>query len=290
MTTESKADTHALGLIALDRLDDDLIIQELQGRAVSTWVYKFKQDGQEITGLSISGVEQACRDSGRKGEAIRVLRHEWRETEDAFYGTVEAGRYYVGGEGHEVLVDTAIGAKREQKLKWSKKRRGWYTDSFAFEKAISKAARNAKAKLLDDRLKSEIVAMALKEGRYRQVKPADVREAQAATNKEDGPPSANRVKADEARRRFFAIAEELGLAGPAAIHAHVRLKCHGEGRHSDDDPAACHMLSDSIRYLESQGKTTADAWDEMTKRLGPESPLEPDDADGSQGRLSDGGE
>jgi len=110
------ADESALALITFDGLDDDLIVAELQGRAVSTWAYRFSQDGQEVTGLSIAGVEQACRESGRHGEAIRIIRHDWRETDDAYYGTVEAGRYLVAEDGREVLVDTGLEARGEAQM------------------------------------------------------------------------------------------------------------------------------------------------------------------------------
>ena len=257
----------SLDLVTFDRLDDELIIAELQGRAVQTWAYSFRQDNQEISGLSIGGVEQACRESGRRGEAIRVLRHEWRETEDAVFATVEAGRFLIAADGREILTDTTIGAKAAPKRKWSNKKRGWYNDPFVFETAISKAARNAKSKLLDDRLKAETLAAALKAGRTRQVDKKEVVAAKQAADREDEPPSAEDVRADEARRRFFKIAEGLGLLEHGAIHAAIGLKCHGEGPHGDDDPGACHRLSAGLRYLASQGKSTAEAWEVMIARL-----------------------
>lgn len=261
-----------LDLITLDRLDDDLIVAEVQGRAISTWAYKFTQDGQEITGLSIAGVEQACRASGRHGEAIRILKHEWRETEDAYYGIVEAGRYLLSSDGREVLIDTAIGSKHEAKLKWSKKRNGWYEDPFAFEKAISKAARNAKAKLLDDQVKSEIVAAALKQGRTQAVSPRQVKQARRETTKEESPPPRDKVKDDEARRRFFATAGEMELLTSDAIHAKLGLDCKGQGNHDDDDPEACHSLSARVDVLSNDGRGRAAAWDAMTKALKGEVP------------------
>src|SRR3989304_10132837 len=122
MTEKQEGET--LELVAFDRLDDELIIAELQGRAVQTWAYSFRQDNQEVTGLSIGGVEQACRESGRQGEAIRVLRHEWRETEEAVIATVEAGRFLIAADGREILTDTTIGAKAAPKKRGSNKKRG----------------------------------------------------------------------------------------------------------------------------------------------------------------------
>lgn len=259
-------------LVLLDRLDDDLIVAELQGRAISTWAYKFTQDGQEITGLSIAGVEQAARETGRHGEAIRVLKHDWRETDEAYYATVEAGRFYLSADGREVLVDSAIGAKREQKQKWGTTRGKWYTDKFAFEKAISKAARNAKGKLLDDKLKAEVIAMALKEGRYRQVQPPEQKAAARAQVKEQAPPPQATVNTETAHRRFFATAGEMQLRTQAQVHAWLGFLCAGKPEdHMDGDPKACHLLRDSVQQLGGN----AAAWDEMTKRLkdGPHTPF-----------------
>ena len=264
MSQAATADDSSLALISFDGLDDDLIVAELQGRAVSTWAYRFTQDGQEVTGLSIAGVEQACRESGRHGEAIRILRHDWRETEDAYYGTVEAGRYLVAEDGREVLVDTALGSKREGKLKWSKNKNRWYTDQFAFEKAISKAARNAKGKLLDDELKAKVIALAAKAGQVRQVGSADTKAATKAATKQAAPPPKERVQSDEARRRFFATAGEMGHTTLSAIHACLRLPCGGRGNHKDGDPNACHALSEHGRMLALDGRGTDGAWEFMT--------------------------
>jgi len=250
-------------LIVIDRLDDDLIVQELQGRAVETWAYRFSEGGQEVTGLTVTGVEQACRESGRHGEAIRITDHTETETDDAFHAVVTAGRYYVAGDGREVLVDTAIGAKREPKLKWSPKNAKWYTDKFAFEKAISKAARNAKGKLLDDGLKAEVVAMALKAGRYRDVPQREQKGARKAVQKEEAPPSAVSVRLDEARRRLFAVAGEMGISESGSLHGALRLPCKGAGNHEDGDPGACHALREAIK---ASGGDEA-AWDTMTARL-----------------------
>lgn len=267
--TAKEANGQELALITLDRLDDDLIIAELQGRAVSAWAYIFTQDGQEVTGLSVAGVEQAARETGRHGEAIRVIHHDWRETDDAYYVTVEAGRFYVASDGREVHVDTAIGAKKEAKLKWGKNK-GWYTDKFAFEKAFSKAARNAKAKLLDETLKAEVIAMALKEGRYRQVSQADRKATAKSQAKESSTPTAEQVKTEEARRRFFATAGEMTLNTLSEIHDFLGLACKGQGNHKNNDPEACHLLRERIAELGGN----ADAWDSLTVRLkaGPHSP------------------
>jgi len=256
-----------LALITFDSLDDEIVVAELQGRAVSTWAYSFSQDGQQVTGLSIAGVEQACRESGRHGEAIRITRHDWRETDDAYYGTVEAGRYLVADDGREVLIDTALGSKREGKLKWSKNKNRWYTDQFAFEKALSKAARNAKGKLLDDKLKARVIAMAAKAGQVRQVGPAETEVAEKAAKKQAAPPPKERVQSDEARRRFFATTGEMGLTTLAAIHARLRLPCGGRGNHKDGDPNACHALSERVRTLAIDGRGTDGAWEFATRVL-----------------------
>ena len=57
----------------MDSLDDELIIQELEGRLPEILTYHFKDKGQEIWGLSKAGVDEAKGELGKQGECIREL-------------------------------------------------------------------------------------------------------------------------------------------------------------------------------------------------------------------------
>lgn len=58
----------------MDRMDDELIVAEIEGRVVDTWVYHFPGEaGVEQWGLSKVGVDASCAELAKKGEVIREL-------------------------------------------------------------------------------------------------------------------------------------------------------------------------------------------------------------------------
>ncbi|HXG36549.1 MAG TPA: hypothetical protein VNL15_06245 [Dehalococcoidia bacterium] len=183
-------DSETLALVAIEAVDDDLIVQELRGRAVEQWAYQLpttNERGEKISGLTIAGVSESCRESARHGEAIRILDKEWRETEDAFYAIITAGRFAVAEDGREALLDTAVGTKRQAKRFWSKQKNGYMDDPFAFDKAISKAERNAKSKLLSMQVKQQVLALALQAGKVREVDRKEQETARKAQEKTAAP-------------------------------------------------------------------------------------------------------
>ena len=160
-----------LPYVLMDSEDDQQILAELQGAVLDTYVYSFEQEGKTITGLSRAGVEQACRESANKrGEVYRIM-DEPKVEEDAEYikAIIKAGRYKIlldkkGNFKGEILLDTAIGAKRQ----WKKLRTrdGKIIDNrFAFEMAISKAQRNAKMSLLPYKFIAEMINIYRKQGK-----------------------------------------------------------------------------------------------------------------------------
>jgi len=147
-------------LAKIEELDDQAIISALEGSVSETWAYSFAQDGKAITGLSIVGVEQAAREMAKLGEALREesvnLVYE-DEREGRFVAHV--ARYAVNGAGREVLLDSAIRAKRQPKF--MKLRDGSEKfDQHWFEKGVGKALRNAKAALIADAVRQRILAIA----------------------------------------------------------------------------------------------------------------------------------
>ena len=142
-------------LALIDELEDTAIIEAVSGKVSETWVYEFRgPDGKPVRGLSVIGVENAAREAAKKGEAIREIdcRLEYEDDREARF-VARAGRYAIGANGQEVLLDVAIRAKRQPK--WGKRAQGggeYFIDAW-YEIGVSKANRNAKAALLPEEVR-----------------------------------------------------------------------------------------------------------------------------------------
>ena len=150
----------------MDAKDDEAIVLELKGVKSTALVYEFPQDGKTIRGLSKVGVEEATRELALgRGEVLRVLHDPtWRIDGEYYEVAVTAGRFLVNQDGREIPLDTTVGAKRQ----WTKMRLKSgeiVPDPFAFEKAISKAVRNAKHSLLPVDIIEAVIAKGQAQGR-----------------------------------------------------------------------------------------------------------------------------
>lgn len=156
--------------VAMDRLDDDAIMAELEGRTIKALVYEFKQDGGTVRGLSKVGVDSVAREMAKQGEVLREMELDWAVDDDgAVLFKAKVGRYMVQtnqatGEIHEVLLDTAFGVKRQEKGY-----AGGRANPFWFEQGSMKAARNARMRLIREDLKQTVIQAAVNEGRVQKV-------------------------------------------------------------------------------------------------------------------------
>ena len=163
----------------MDALDDDAIIAELRGAAMKEYIYSFEQGDTKVTGLSKVGVDAAVAEMAKKGEVIREMEVDVHWLEDAVVVLVKAGRYLVSKEGKEILLETSFGSKRQTtkmtvygKDQFGRRKReeiNLVEDPFFFEKALSKAARNAKRRMIPEDLITMVIAEATKEGKIRRV-------------------------------------------------------------------------------------------------------------------------
>jgi hypothetical protein len=101
----------------MDRLDEEALRKELEGVAGTDLVYVVKEGGQEVVGLSKSGVDECCMALVAQGQVIREedLQHEIigeGEDREALF-KVKAARFAVSPEGQEVRLDQVIGVKRQ---------------------------------------------------------------------------------------------------------------------------------------------------------------------------------
>jgi len=183
----TKADTPEGQLIAdkissavdiFDQIDTGELAKYLDREVTGSWAYEFRMDGKPVHGLSAAGANEASRFIAHKSGGQIVIRtmnlESVIEEPDCFKATVKAGSYIVGfagGKPIELLLDTSIGfAKQMKKGKRTDpeqiKAKGEFWDiPHAEVLAVTKAERNAKAHLIPDRIKTEIINLALKKGR-----------------------------------------------------------------------------------------------------------------------------
>lgn len=181
----------------IESLDDSLIITALQGAtdaAVRTWAYQFRQDGQDIIGMSIDGVQEAAREMARRGDVIDQTEVKLdRETDREAYFTARAVRYAVSPDGQRVQMDSAIRSKRIEKftrLREPKTINGKVVtevfNRYWYEVGVAKAARNAVEALLPEGIKQWMMETAKKGGNVRDVSKEKRQAAQHHTAPGDG--------------------------------------------------------------------------------------------------------
>ena len=101
----------------MDRLDEDALRRELEGVPSNDLVYVVREGGQEVTGLSKTGVDECCMALVAQGQVIREEELSYEvigadEDREALF-KVRAARYAVSPSGQEVRLDQVIGVKRQ---------------------------------------------------------------------------------------------------------------------------------------------------------------------------------
>ena len=101
----------------MDRMDEEALRHELEGVPSTELVYVVREGGQEVIGLSKSGVDECCIALVSQGQVIREesldceLIGEGEDREALF--KVTAARYAVHPDKGEVRLDQVIGVKRQ---------------------------------------------------------------------------------------------------------------------------------------------------------------------------------
>lgn len=149
----------------MDRRDTALILQQMRGQLVEEYVYQFKDKGHLVRQFTAVGIDWASEEMAKRtDEVIRIIKSEYKYDDKNYFFEVTAGRYLVNKQtGHEVLLDTTTGRKREPINKPKRDGSGYRYDKFAFETGGRKAERNAKRQLLNQILIANLIDIALKE-------------------------------------------------------------------------------------------------------------------------------
>ena len=101
----------------MDRMDEEALRRELDGVASTDLVYVVKEGGQEVIGLSKTGVDECCMALVSQGQVIREENLQYEligegEDREALF-KVRAARFAVSPAGQEVRLDQVIGVKRQ---------------------------------------------------------------------------------------------------------------------------------------------------------------------------------
>lgn len=151
--------------IASELSDDKMIEAEMMGDVLPHFIYQFEQEGKKVSGLSVKGVHEVVRRLNRNpksGYKIHI---------NPQYQKVERDVEYNGEKGVEVSVfaedlltgNSAWGIKFEPYFKTG--RRGKYANTFALEKALAKAERNAKRKLIPETVAVKMIEVMIGENK-----------------------------------------------------------------------------------------------------------------------------
>jgi len=170
-------------VVASEVADDEQIEAELMGKAMEHYVYSFCEYGckehcnhKRVTGMTVAGVNEMSRQLTKKkdsGIKIRIVPDSIK---------IERGVEENGEQGVSVILiaenmltgETAIGAKFEPFQKTGRK--GKYPNTFALEKAVSKAERNAKRKLIPEKVAIEMIKKFVKSGNVQPLAPINQRQ------------------------------------------------------------------------------------------------------------------
>jgi hypothetical protein len=170
MVREDEGDLYRV----MDRADEALILEEIQGNTLATMLYSFPQQGNVVTDLSVKGVQEIIRLLNERGGAkigIADTPPVIQETEDSWRVMVRAvdGRTGVG----------RWGIAEQPKVMDTKK--GPLKDKFALTKALNKAERNALAKMIPEQFKQTVIAQFLGTPEaVKTLKPVDAKTAELA--------------------------------------------------------------------------------------------------------------
>jgi len=170
----------------MDKRDETQIVETLQGRYLQEFVYSFQQEGHLVTQLSWLGIQEASRAFG----GLKCDVEKETETEETIRIVIRA-------------TDTRTNASRFGVAQQEKKmmtKLGVMDDKFAWQKAYSKAQRNALRQLLPQTLLKEWIDKKL--GKKVEVPPQPI--------STETPSFGDKITIPQ-QRRLFAILNKAGI-------------------------------------------------------------------------------
>lgn len=155
-------------VVASEFADDAIIEAEMMGNVLPYFIYSFQQDGKEVVGLTVKGTNETVRRLNRDPKSGSKIHMN-----PAYMIKEEVERDGVKGIEISVFAEdlvsgnSAWGVKfepyKKTKKDWKTGKEVTYTNTFATEKALSKAERNAKRKLIPEVLATKMIEKLMKE-------------------------------------------------------------------------------------------------------------------------------
>lgn len=232
---------------AMDALDENQILDALQGRPSQVMAYSFKSGGKTQTGLSYAGVAECVREMNVRGfTSIRVspnvppVIEEFQEEDEKgqtvtyFRVTTYAEDSKNGGGQYGMATQRKFQGFRDKSRKPE-------LDHFALTKALSKSQRNAMLPLIPVEFREVVIAQALDD-------PARVQQIRAggAGQLADLPAPLTDERAEAQRETARALFREIQAVNrlfmlPAQHHAYLTRAEHSHAR-----------LDEYIAYLQDK--------------------------------------
>ena len=160
----SKELVEARPFLVMDKQDEKQVIAEMSGEIMEAYVYSYTQGNKVVEGLSLAGINAVAIHMAETGHPIRVINQWITEDEKYIKAIVKVGRFSVKDDCEEVMLDSTLGAKRQPRYYSS-----GIENPFAYELAITKAERNARKKLMPEKIIMEMMKEYKKQGKVEEV-------------------------------------------------------------------------------------------------------------------------
>jgi len=159
--------------LVMDKADEEQVLAEMRGEIIKEYVYSYIQGKKIVEGLSLAGINAVAIHMAESGRPLRVI-DQWITEDDKYIkAIVKVGRFSVTDEGTEVMLDSTLGAKRQAR-NYPK----GAENPFAYELAITKAERNARKKLMPEKIIIEMMKEYKKQGKTKKLEEPTLEEAQ----------------------------------------------------------------------------------------------------------------
>ena len=190
--------------LMMDKEDEEQIVREMRGEIIKEYVYSFTQKGKVVEGLSKAGVDAIALEMAQRNRPFRIIGEPIINEDDKYVkAIVKVGRYLIYPDGREVLMDTVLGTKRQAKF---------YSDGtenpFAYEQALIKAERNAKRRLIPEKIMIEMLKLYKEQGRVKRIKEepskSDI-ETEYSIGEREGVTVGEQLEADKKKKKLIQI-------------------------------------------------------------------------------------
>lgn len=203
----SPIDSKTAFYVQSELMDDEQIEQELLGKMAEFYVYEFPADeGKTVRGLTITGVRDSVRNINKrtKQTGMRILLDpDKMKVEEAEQDGQKGIRVIVWAKD---MISGMFnpGTKFEPYQKYSRRQKKMISNTFALEKATSKAIRNAFRGLFPEQLVIKMINQYMKAGKVIKLQ-APMNQEQVFVKEVEMKPSTDEKKFDAIMQGIYHI-------------------------------------------------------------------------------------